>query len=923
MFRNAIEGPIGRAGRLLAVLGTLASVAGAPPGAAAAPAPAAVLALPAGVTKVRSVEGIDEYRLANGLQVLLYPDDTKPTTTVNVTYKVGSRMENYGETGMAHLLEHLMFKGSRHFPNPDKEFAARGFRNNGSTSYDRTNYFSTFQAGDDNLRWALAREADAMTQSFIARKDLDSEMTVVRNEFEAGENRPGSVLLKRLTAAMYDWHNYGKETIGNRSDIENVSIANLQAFYRMYYQPDNAVLIVAGSFDVARTLRWIAADFGPIPRPKRKLPVLWTVEPVQDGERSVVVRRQGDTQLVMVGYHIPAERSPDSFAVGVAGEILADTPNGRLHHELVESGLAAEVFVDDMSLFDPGMIVFGARVKPGDSLEKARDKLIEVVETSFAGKPATDDEMTRVRRDEETASERALADPQEFGVTVSESIAQGDWRLFFVDRDATAKVSAEEVGAVAQRYFRRDNRTVGLFIPEDHPQRAEIPPPLPVEQMLRGFAPRATVAAGENFVPTQENIDARSRLLTFGDLKVALLAKKTKGETVNVAMNFQFGDERSLHGKSVVREMTAAMIGRGTAQRTRQQIADEMTRLKMTGDLQDFQASRATLLEALRLSASTLRGASFPATEFDQLKREVLTALQAKLSDPGELSRDALQKHFDLYAAGDPRHYLSLQERIDAVKAVQLDDVRRFYDDFWGTARGQIAIVGDFDAAAAEKEIAELFPGWQSKAPYAQILREPRQVAPARIFLDTPDKENAVYQARLNLDLRDDDADTPALLLANEILGGGSGLHNRLVDRVRQKDGLSYGIGSGLHVDGHDRAASWGIGAISAPQNVDHVESDVREELARLLRDGFGKAEVDEARGGVLQSRMLTRSDDGAVAAGWVHNLDLGRTYTFSKRLEDAIRALTAEQLTQTLRRYLDPEKMTVVIAGDAKKGAH
>ncbi|HYA59288.1 MAG TPA: insulinase family protein, partial [Burkholderiaceae bacterium] len=211
---------------------------------------------------------------------------------------------------------------------------------------------------------------------------------------------------------------------------------------------------------------------------------------------------------------------------------------------------------------------------------------------------------------------------------------------------------------------------------------------------------------------------------------------------------------------------------------------------------------------------------------------------------------------------------------------------------------------------------------WQSKAPYADIVREPRPIAPTRLFIDTPDKENAVYQARMVLDLRDDDPDAPALMLANEMLGAGSGLHNRLVDRVRQKDGLSYGIGSSLLVGGRDRAAAWAIGAYAAPQNVDHVETDVREELDRLLKDGFGEREVEEARRGILQSRLLARTNDAAVAAAWVSNLDLGRTFEFSRQLEDKVRALTAAQVTQTLRRYLDPERLTVVIAGDARKGA-
>src|SRR5262249_48598876 len=229
----------------------LAAAAWAPANAQTKNAPVEV---PPGVARVAQVEGVTEYRLANGLQVLLFPDPTKPTITVNVTYLVGSRMESYGETGMAHLLEHLIFKGSKHYPNPDREFNRRGFHNNGSTWVDRTNFFSTFQASDDNLRWALGWKADAMTQSFIAKKDLDSEMTVVRNEFEAGENEPTRVLFQHMLSTMFDWHNYGHPTIGNRSDIENVRIENLQAFYRRYYQLDNVVLIVVGCFDLVKTL---------------------------------------------------------------------------------------------------------------------------------------------------------------------------------------------------------------------------------------------------------------------------------------------------------------------------------------------------------------------------------------------------------------------------------------------------------------------------------------------------------------------------------------------------------------------------------------------------------------------------------------------------------------------------------------------
>jgi zinc protease len=261
------------------------------------PTPASTQTPGAAVSHVTTVEGIAEYRLDNGLTVLLFRDPSKATITVNMTYLVGSVDESYGETGMAHLLEHMLFKGSPKYPDVLAALRSRGAQFNGTTSWDRTNYFETFDASDANLEWALDLEADRMVNAFVAQKDLDTEMTVVRNEFESGENSPFRVLFERVQSAAYVWHGYGKSPIGSRSDIENVPIERLQAFYRRHYQPDNAVLVVAGRFEEEPTLELIRSKFGSIPRPDRELIDNYTVEPVQDGEREVIVRRVGDVQI--------------------------------------------------------------------------------------------------------------------------------------------------------------------------------------------------------------------------------------------------------------------------------------------------------------------------------------------------------------------------------------------------------------------------------------------------------------------------------------------------------------------------------------------------------------------------------------------------------------------------------------------------
>ena len=876
-------------------------------------------ALPVGMTRGPSVEGISEYRLPNGLKVLLFPDASKPTVTVNVTYLVGSRHENYGETGMAHLLEHLMFKGAPKNHRIDQQFNNRGMKANGTTSLDRTNYYETFQAGDDNLKWAIDMEADRMVNSFIARKDLDSEMTVVRNEFENGENSPFGVVMKRMQSIAYDWHSYGRATIGNRSDIENVAIGNLQAFYRTYYQPDNAVLLVAGKFDPVKTLSMIGSAFGSIPKPKRTLPVFWTVEPTQDGERSFSVRRKGDVQIVSVAYKVPSGLHPDSDAMSFAADILTDTPNGRLHKLLVETGKAAQVFDYGMTGYAPGLQMIGAVVKKDQPIEPVRQVLVDAIE-SFKSTPPTKDEMERVKRNYANQTEKMLNDPEQVGVTLSEAIALGDWRLFFEGRDAAARVTAEQVSTVAGRYFKRDNRTVGIFVPEDTLQRADVPAAPSVADVLKDFKPRKELAAAEVFDPSQDNILRRSKLSTIGGLKVALLPKKTRGETVAVALTLHWGDEKSLFGKQTVASITNAMLTRGTTRFTREQLSDEFDKLKIAGDVFHFETTRANLPAALRLAAHVLKEPSFPATEFEQLRQQTLVSIEAQRNDPKSVAGHAMAEYFSRYPKGDWRAALTIDEKIAAVRALTLDDIKRFHHDFYGASQGELSIVGDFDPQAVTDVITAELGNWKSAAPYARIPQVNFDVAPLHSKLDTPDKENGIYIARLNLDLQDTDPDFPALSLANYIFGGGAGLNSRVMERIRQKDGLSYGGGSSINAGSIDRAGSFSLSAIAAPQNLAKVDAAMQAELARAVQEGFTAEEISRAKSGLIQQRVQTRAQDSALATGWVTYLYLDRTYEWSKQFETALLALTPAQVNAAFRKAVDPTRLSVVTAGDAAK---
>ena len=417
--------------------------------------------LPQGVQKVISIEGVTEYSFPNGLHVLLFPDNSKPKITVNVVYLVGSRNEGYGETGMAHLLEHMTFKSAKSGRELFKDLTNRAGGNfNGTTSYDQTMYFETFNASDENLRWALGLEADRMANMTMLKSDLDSEMTVVRNEMESGENSPMNVLDERVMAAAYNFHNYGKTVIGNRTDVERVPIANLAAFYRKYYQPDNADLIIAGQFDESKALALVAETIGAIPRPDRVLTQPYTMEPTQEGERSVTLRRVGSTQGIIVVYHIPAALHPDIAPLQVMAEVLGAPQTGRLYKALVDTQKAVNARMSAEDQHDPGVARAFVQLKPDQSIDEAQQILLKTIE-GFTSDPPTQEEVDRAKAHLLKNIELAQTNSQTVALMLGGYAGDGDWRSFFLMRDEIGKVTPADVIRVAKAYLKSSNRTLG------------------------------------------------------------------------------------------------------------------------------------------------------------------------------------------------------------------------------------------------------------------------------------------------------------------------------------------------------------------------------------------------------------------------------------------------------------------------------
>jgi zinc protease len=540
--------------------------------------------LPPGVTKGSSIAGITEYAFPNGLHVLLLPDASSTKVSVNMVYLVGSRHEGYGETGMAHLLEHMNFILSKDGRNIKKELTDHGANWNGTTDYDRTNYFETVNASDENLKWALGLEATRMVNMRIEKELLDTEMTVVRNEFERGENSVASVLEERVMSTAYLWHNYGKSVIGSLADIEKVPIDRLAAFYRKYYQPDNAVLIVGGQIDSSKTLAMIDDSVGKIPRPERKLDATYTTEPAQDGLRTVELRRVGTGQNLIMAYHGPAMAHPDAAALEVAAGILNGTGGtGRLYKALVDNKKTLTASMSVQEMHDPGVVQFRATLTNDQKLDEAKKGMLDTISGLMTEAP-TKEEVDRAKQRIIQSMDREMTNSQNMVVrTLTEVAADGDWRYLFTNYEEIKKVTPEDVVRVAKLYFKDSNLTVGTFVPDAEPERTVVPDAPPMEKLLTEYKPSVTVTEGEVLDPSPAAVEKRIvRSKLPGGLKLALVPKATRGNTVELSLNLRFGDEKSLTGKNAPAQLAGALLIRGTKNRTRQQIQDEIQKLNAT-----------------------------------------------------------------------------------------------------------------------------------------------------------------------------------------------------------------------------------------------------------------------------------------------------------------------------------------------------
>ncbi len=875
-----------------------------------------------------AVEGIKEYSLPNGLRILLIPDAAQANVVVNIVYNVGSRHEGYGETGMAHLLEHMLFKRSAKFTEIKKAIADKGAMANGTTWYDRTNYYEILPATDDNLKWALEIEADRMVTSAILQSDLDAEFSVVRNEFEIGENDASSVLNERVVSTAYLWHNYGNSTIGSKEDIERVKAVSLKAFYKKYYQPNNATLIVGGKFDEKKTLGWIKQFFAPIVKPTQKIPATYTVEPAQDGERFVELKRNGDTQYLAMAYHTPSFADKDYAANNALISILSNNPSGVLYKNLVETKLASNVYGYSQQLRDPGFTYFQCEVP--------KDKDINIAQAAFtksmnevATMVLTEDDLKRAKNELLKNFENTYNKTINLSIALTECIGAGDWRLFFIDRDNIENLTLADIQNVAKKYYLASNRTSGKFTPETTAQRVKVSEIADVNMIVKDYKGKKTVENNQTFEASVTNIlkNTETGSLPSGG-KYALLDKPTKGEKIEARILLRLGDEKSLVAKNQIAALTANMLQLGTSSRNKQQINDQLDQFKTNISIQGtidgvyikFTTDKNNLKNGLAILNDLLRNPSFTASEFDKMILEYKGELEKNSNEPSAVAEEIAEKETSLYPKSHPFYAATTAEKLANLPAVSLDNLKQFYKDFYNGNNAVVSFVGSLDKAVIKDFMTTTFNNWTAPMAYKRIETTYFDVKSNTKVIQINDKTNAVASGKMNLNISQNHPDYPAVDMANEMLGGGAFLSSRIPQRLREAEGMSYGAGSYVSANAYDNTGTWGLYAYFNPLFKDKLDNALREEIQKALDKGFTKAEFDSNLASWKQQRQTSLGMDNFLAYQMRDYLAQDKTLAAYSNYEEKVQKLDVTKVNAALKKYFDPSKLILIYAGDFQK---
>ena len=868
--------------------------------------------VPAPVLEARA-HGFESWRLSNGFRLILLPYPSAVDTRVELAVRTGSVQEGYGETGMAHLLEHLLFKSAGNIPDVKQELTRLGVHWNGTTTPDRTNYFETFSANPDILKSILHLEAARFGAAHFTQNDLTSEMTVVRNELERNDNSPQSQLYRTLFRESFLMHGYGHPTIGARSDIENAPFSALQAFHDKHYRPDNAYLIISGRFDVPQTLELATALFSPFKNPATPKPTDWTLESPGPVRGQALISMPNAQRQGAVAWRIPSEFDAQTTAIEIGLSALCDPDWGSLRKALVlDQQSAASVHCSASTLNRAGLVIASATALPHDSapLSQLATQLAEHLE-KMAAQGLSRAQFERAKKEESDSYERLIPNHQSVAALVSSAESAGSWLLAFARHKQSEQLTLDFINQALKAWIQESARTT-VLVDNGLSQAPALPPPPVPDRLLLSESYADPWAGTSDPMPTLASDLARvvqRQTLPNGD-QLALLSRNNTGSRTWLSVVIDSGNGEALKGRALDCSMASSLAAAGGGGYNRDQLNKKMAELKTRFTLGvasfSLETQGADMTPAFDILLKAFASPDFPHTEFERTRSALINSLVASQKDPAAQAANVAALRFDNYPDGHPHKPMHSTETLERIKALTLDGAVECKKIVGQPGHLRIAASGPLTLEALvqwDQQIRSQLGS--SSIPYERIIDPPPPLSPdtTPIRIEAPAQSNARILGQALLAITDAHPQFPALYLALKALGGDA--QSRIWNRLREKDGLAYSAGSQISIASLDPRSMVSFYATATPSKVAEAQQALQEELAQVLSQGFEPAEIERVQKRFMEDRKQALSRESGVVDFLLQAELTGHDYDWIIAYDQRIGAVDATQATQALRTWL------------------
>ncbi len=881
------------------------------------------------VTKEKTVlsvaENVRKTTLENGLTVITKEVHTAPVVSVQMWYKVGTRNEKAGVNGIAHQLEHMMFKGTKSRPVQfGRLFSALGSDSNAFTSHDQTVYYGT--ADRNKLKALLTLEADRMQNAAIETKQLESEKQVVISELKGYENSPEYRLNREIMRAAFPNHPYGLPVGGTEKDVSKFTVEQVKQYYKNFYSPDNAVLVIVGDFQTTKTINAVKEIFGKIPlNQNTKLEeeiVIKNDDSTAKSSNPIVLKQPGSAPLIQAVYPLPSAKHPDVPALDIMDYILAEGRNSRLYKALIDEGIASDVSASVVSLQDAGwyeLLVTANSNKNLSQIESIINRQIKDLTNEVSL-----EELNRAKAQLEATVILSNRDITSLAMQLgNDEATTGDYT--YTDRYLAAiqKVTAQDVRRVAQKYLKQQRQTIGFFKPTQVKAKEKTDNKQTSIENSEHFSKSSTENSdiSKYLPPVDSTIASTSRILPSkftlpNGLEILLLPDKSTS-TVTLGGYIKAGTEFDPQEKAGLASLVADNLINGTKDKDVLNIAKI---LEDCGASLDFDTYReGVYVEGESLSddlsvlvktlADVIKNPTFPAKELQLTRQQALTALKQDLDDPEEVAeRTFLQA---VFPKTHPSHSFPSRE---SLQQITRKDVVNFQKKHYRPDTTVLALVGDFEPAKVKKLIEKEFGNWQVSGKTPQIEYPPVNLPQSVVRVNpvVPGKAQAITFMG-NKAINRQDPRYYAAKILNHILGGDT-LSSRLGSQVRDRLGLTYGIYSNFLAS--KNSGTFLIEMQTSPEDTNHAIASTRQLLEELHLKGVTPAEIETAKHNLIGNYNVSLASPDELTYRIIKNNVLGLDTEELRSYTEKIQAVTPAQVNQAARELLHPDKIVVVTAG-------